>query len=90
MPWFLVLVENNQSKFRYLRAGLVGKSDTFGGAAPPDEMLTCFLGKAKEFHSQHEAMKFAKSHELARFGSGYQADPHLEPTEPPEPTYRRL
>lgn len=81
--WFLELVENNQSKHRFLRRNAVAESDTFGGAAPPDEKLTQFYAEAKAFGSQHEATELAKRHELAVFGRGSQPGPHLAASEQP-------
>lgn len=83
MAWVLELVEDNQSRFRYLRANVVAETDTFGGAAPPDDKLTQFYDEAEAFTSQHEATEFAKRHELAVFGRGYQPGPHLVASEQP-------
>lgn len=77
LGWVLGETEDNQPKHRYLREGAVADGDTFGGLAPPAELLTPFYDEAEKFASEHEADAFARRHELARFGCGYQSEAHL-------------
>ena len=86
--WVLGKIEANQSQYRYLREGAVADGDTFGGVAPPAEMLTRFHDEAEKFASEHEADAFARRHELARFGCGYQSEAHLASEQVPWPGTR--
>ena len=77
LVWVLGKIEDNQAQYRYLREGVVADGDTFGGLAPPAEMLTRFYDETEKFASEHEAEAFVRRHELARFGCGYQSEAHL-------------
>lgn len=77
--YVLAEVANNYQTGRYLRQGSVGADETFAGVAPPDEMLTRYEVEAESFRSEQEASAFAERHQMARFGHGYQREPHLSP-----------